>query len=65
SQLGTKYLNMLFVVTREIKDPATGSIAIPADYGELGILLIVATAIGFVLPFIAILFVKMTRLRNA
>ncbi len=65
SQLGTKYLNMFFVITREVKDPATGTIAIPADYSKLGILLMVSTAVGFLLPFLAILFVKMTRFRNA
>jgi hypothetical protein len=65
SQLGTKYLNKLLVVTREVKDPATGAIVVPADYSELGWLLMAATAIGFILPFAAIAFVKMSRFRNA
>ena len=38
SQLGTKYLNQLFVVTREVKD-ATGAVTVPADYSEVGMLL--------------------------
>jgi hypothetical protein len=41
-QLQTKYLNHVFVVER-------------GQYGELGMLLIIATAIGFVLPLLAIL----------
>lgn len=65
SQLGTKYLNQWFVVTREVTDPATGQITTPADYGELGLLLIVVTIIGFALPLLAILLVKHTRFRNA
>ena len=40
SQLGTKYMNEIFVVTREVKDADTGQITVPADYSELGLLLI-------------------------
>ncbi|GAB4516303.1 MAG: hypothetical protein Tsb0026_21470 [Sulfuricaulis sp.] len=65
SQLGTKYMNEIFLVTREVRDPATGQITVPADYGELGLLLISVTALGFVLPLAAILLVKRTRFRNA
>ena len=64
SQLGTKYLNQLFTVTREVKDP-TGAVTVPADYSELGMLLITATVLGFVLPMLAILFVRSTRFRSA
>jgi hypothetical protein len=65
AQLGTKYLNQIYTVTREVKDAATGAISVPADYGELGQLLILATVIGFVVPFAAIGFVKLSRFRNA
>jgi hypothetical protein len=65
SQLGTKYINQVFTVTREVKDTATGQISVPADYSELGQLLIVVTIIGFILPLLAILFVKHSRFRNA
>ncbi len=64
SQLGTKYLNQIFTVTREVKDPS-GAVTVAADYSDLGALLIIATAIGFVLPMLAILFVKSTRFRSA
>jgi hypothetical protein len=65
SQLGTKYMNEIFLVTREVKDPNTGQVTVPADYGELWLLLISVTAIGFALPLLAILLVKRTRFRNA
>lgn len=64
SQLGTKYLNEIFVVTRQVRD-ASGAITVPADYSALGHLLIATTAIGFVAPLVAILLVRMARLRSA
>ncbi len=65
SQLGTKYLNQLFTVTREVTDRATGAVTLPADYSELGWLLLTATGLGLVLPFAAIGLIKLTRLRSA
>jgi hypothetical protein len=65
SQLGTKYLNQIYEVKREVKDMATGQITVPADYSELGHLLITVTIIGFVLPLVTILIVKHSRFRNA
>ena len=65
SQLGTKYLNEIFVVTREVEDRATGVVEVPADYSELGTLMITAMALGFLLPLAAVVIVKMTRLRSA
>jgi hypothetical protein len=65
SQLGTKYMNQIYTVTREVKDAGTGTVSVPADYSELGSLLITVTAIAFLLPLTAILLVKMTRLRSA
>ena len=64
AQLGTKYLNQAFIVTREVKD-ASGAITTPADYGELGTLLVLTTFLGFVVPMLAVLFVKATRFRSA
>jgi MFS family permease len=65
SQLGTKYLNELFTVTRAVKDPATNAIKVAADYSELGWLLIVTALLGLVLPLVAILFARITRFRSA
>ena len=65
SQLGTKYLNQFYEVTREVQDTVTGEITVPADYSELGQLLITVTVIGLVLPIASIIFVKHSRFRNA
>jgi uncharacterized Tic20 family protein len=65
SQLGTKYLNEIFVVTREVKDAATGVIQTPADYSQLGSLLIAQLLLGLALPFTAIMFAKVTRFKSA
>ena len=65
AQLGTKYLNQVYVVAREVKDQASGAIKVAADYSQLGDLLIVVTVLSFVVPMLAILFVKTTRFRSA
>lgn len=63
-QLGTKYLNGIFHVTREVRDPLTGVVKVPADYSQLGHLLITATVLGLVLPVAAILVVRTLRWRS-
>ncbi len=65
SQLGTKYLNEIFVVTREVRDQATNALQTPADYSQLGDLLITQLVIGLALPFSAILFAKLTKFKSA
>jgi len=65
SQLGTKYVNQLFTVTREVKDAQTGTITVPADYSELGHIYITVIVVGFVLPFLVILLLRNTRYRSA
>ena len=65
SQLGTKYLNEIFVITREVKDATTGAVQTPADYSQLGPLLIVQVLLGLALPFAAIMFAKVTRFKSA
>jgi MFS family permease len=65
SQLGTKYLNEIFIVTREVRNGASGSLQVPADYSQLGDLLIIQVMLGLALPFAAILFMRLTRLRSA
>lgn len=65
SQLGTKYLNDIYTVTREVKDRATSEVSVPADYSQLGDLMIVAIALNFALPFLAIVLIRMTRFRDA
>jgi BT1 family len=65
SQLGTKYLNRIFSVTREVRDPATQEVVVPADYSELGMLLITASLIALIMPLLAIVLVRLSPLRNA
>jgi len=65
SQLGTKYLNQIFLVTREVKARDTGLIMVSADYGELGTLLITVSVISLVLPFAAILMARALGWRSA
>jgi hypothetical protein len=64
AQLGTKYLNQVFVVTREVRDPATGAVLVPADYSELGMLLVTQTLIGLALPFAALALARLARWRT-
>ena len=63
-QLGTKYLNEMFVVTRAVRDQATGVVQTPADYSQLGELLIVQLLLGLFIPFSAILFAKLTKFKS-
>ncbi|MGZ8394981.1 MAG: hypothetical protein ACXWWJ_09455 [Nitrospira sp.] len=65
SQLGTKYLNQAFVVTREVRDPVTHVLQMPEDYTQLGTLLVVQMVLGLALPFAAIFFTRVTRFRSA
>jgi hypothetical protein len=65
SQLGTRYLNELFVITREMRDPVTHAISTPADYSRLGDLLIVVLLLNLLLPFGAILVTRVLGLRSA
>ena len=64
SSLGTKYLNQIFVVEREVRDRATGALTTAADYSQLGWLLIAVTAISLLLPLATIAAVQTSRLRT-
>jgi len=60
----TKYLNRVFTITREVTDPGTGAVATPADYSELGWLLLVVATITVGLPLLTVAVVQRTRLRS-
>jgi len=64
SSLGTKYLNEIFVVTREVRDRATGTLTVAADYTGLGWLLITVTLIATVLPLLTILIIQRSPLKT-
>jgi hypothetical protein len=58
-------MNDIYVVSREVRDQASGVIQIPADYSQLGSLLIAQLLLGLALPFAAIVFAKVTRFKSA
>ncbi|WP_036307268.1 MFS transporter [Methyloglobulus morosus] len=62
SQLLTKWLNQWFIVTREIKDPSTGIVTIPADYSQLGGLFFTVMFLGFAIPMLTIYLTQRTLL---
>ena len=64
-ELGTKYLNQIFLIRREVKDPVSGVVQVAADYSQLGDLLMVQLAIGLLVPFTAILIVRLAKMRTA
>ena len=64
SALGTRYLNQAFLVSREIRDPATGAVQVAADYAQLGMLLMVVAAIGVALPLAVIAVIQRSPLRT-
>lgn len=61
SQLGTKYLNQIFEISRATKTATAQS---AANYTELGPLLLTTICLGFAIPFIAIAIVKLTRFKS-
>ncbi|NOZ52765.1 MAG: folate/biopterin family MFS transporter [Gammaproteobacteria bacterium] len=65
SQLGTKYMNQIYTITREVKNPVSGTISTPADYSELGLLLITVTLLVLCLPLITVAIVRKTNLQSA
>ena len=65
SQLGTRYLNQIFEVNREVRDPVTNALTTPADYSQLGTLFMVSIVLGLVLPFAAIWLTRTWKLRSA
>ena len=61
--MGTKYLNEIFTVTWQVRNTA-GAVAVPADYSELGRLLITVAVIVMLLPLAVIILVKLTQLQG-
>jgi MFS family permease len=63
SQLGTKYLNEIYIVTREVRDPVTGIVKVAADYSQMGSILTICLVLNLLFPFSAVAFVKWTRFK--
>jgi hypothetical protein len=64
SNLGTKYLNQIFVVAREVREPETGVVKVSADYSELGLLLITAGVVTVLVPLMTIVIIQHSPLRT-
>lgn len=64
SALLTKHLNQLFVVTREVRDPVSGSIQMTENYATLGWLLITVAVTSVAAPLITIALVQQSRFRT-
>jgi nitrate reductase gamma subunit len=58
-------MNQIVLVTREVTDRDTGAVTVPADYSELGWLLIAVTVVGVAAPLVTVALVQMSRLRTA
>lgn len=65
SSLGTKYLNQVFLITREAVDPVTGEQISAADYTQLGHLLIVVATITVVVPLVVVFAVQASPFRTS
>jgi hypothetical protein len=63
SSLFTRYLNQIFVVTREVRAPS-GTIEVAADYSELGLLLITVAAVTVCMPLAVIALVQFSPFRT-
>ena len=64
SSLGTRYMNEIYTVTREVRDRITNAIESIADYSELGQLLITVTLVGVCAPLLTVVLVQRSRLRT-
>jgi hypothetical protein len=64
STLSTKYLNQLFLVTRKVRDQATGVLVVSAVYRELGILFIMMTELSLLLPLATFLIIQRSPWRS-
>ncbi|MCE8539451.1 hypothetical protein KBY27_18495 [Ruegeria pomeroyi] len=63
SSLGTKYLNQIYTVTREVR-AEDGTVTVPADYTQLGYLLITVAAITVIVPLLTVWLVQQSRFKS-
>jgi hypothetical protein len=55
----TKYLNEIFVVSREIVE--NGKVIVPQDYSNLGILMIIVTVLNVTIPVVTIYYLMIRK----
>ena len=65
SSLLTKYLNQIFVVTREVLNRETGAVEVAANYTLLGWLLITVAIIAAAAPVITVIIIQNSPLRTS
>jgi hypothetical protein len=64
SSLGTRYMNEIYTITREVRDRVTDVIQTTADYSELGWLLISVSLIGLCTPLLTVWIIQRSPLRS-
>jgi hypothetical protein len=64
SSLGTRYMNEIYTITREVRDRVTDAIESTADYSELGWLLISVMLIGLIAPLLTVVVIQRSPLRT-
>ena len=64
STLGTKYLNRVYTIRREVTDPESGGVTMQQDYSELGWLLITVAVVTVVVPLVVVAVIQRSRLRS-
>ena len=64
SNLFTKYLNEIFVVTREVKDKINDKTLINSDYSELGILILIVFIITLTIPILSVIVIQKTKYKT-
>ena len=64
SSLGTKYLNEIYTITREVRDRVENVITGAADYSQLGELLIMVTVIAVAAPLLTVVMIQRSRLQT-
>jgi BT1 family len=64
AQLGTKYLNQIFVLAREVRDPVTQQITTAANYADLTPTLVWVAGLGLLIPLATIALVRLRGLRS-
>mgnify|MGYP003342265654 FL=1 len=64
SSLGTRYLNEIFPVMREVRDRTSDAVVVPADYSLVGWLLVTVAVLAIVLPLLTIAAVQSSPLRT-
>jgi len=64
AQLGTKYLNQIFVLAREVRDPVTHQVTVTSNYADLTQVLLWVAVLGLVIPLVTIGLVRLKGLRS-